>query len=384
MPPAEKPAGYLWSPSASPYRVQLAFDVVDRILLDVMRGFASIPKRGAEVGGVLLGRVDGDLIEIEDFEAVPCQYRFGPSYLLSDRDREQFRETVGRKRKDGLSAVGYYRSNTREEMTVAPEDIDLLDHEMPEPSAAALLIKPFATQTGVAGFFFRADGQFNRGPTAAEFQFLRKDLGGGRAPRSRDRPATEERVAAPIAAPVAAPVAVPLPAAPAPPVEHRPAGIAKSVLAAVAFVALGVGAGAGFWAAQQVAPYQIQAANDLSLEVQPSGDSLEVRWNPDATAVRQASHGMLHITEGGLRKSVALDTDQLRTGFVNYRGVPQSATVMLEVSQTARHSVRESLNFTLPANQALLPCCRSRPVETPVCSRRNQARPLTPETPPPA
>ena len=43
---------YNWTPEGKPVQVWLDFDVIDRMSAEVMRGFGSVPKRGAEVGGV--------------------------------------------------------------------------------------------------------------------------------------------------------------------------------------------------------------------------------------------------------------------------------------------------------------------------------------------
>ncbi len=82
---------------------------------EVAEAFAAVPRRGAETGGILLGTRDGDRLVIEDFEPVPCEHRFGPSYRLSDADREGMAESVAWFRacaQPGLSVLGYYRSHT--------------------------------------------------------------------------------------------------------------------------------------------------------------------------------------------------------------------------------------------------------------------------------
>jgi hypothetical protein len=69
------PGYYVWQIPGKPVAVHLHLDVVDRILADVMRGFSAVPKRGAEVGGVLLGRIengDRSIVYVEDFQSVAC------------------------------------------------------------------------------------------------------------------------------------------------------------------------------------------------------------------------------------------------------------------------------------------------------------------------
>src|SRR5437899_12667722 len=89
------PGYYVWAAPGRSVVVHLHLDVVDRILIDVMRGFGAVPKRGAEVGGVLLGRIekgDPSVVWIEDFVLVACEYKRGPSYLLTRDDLNAFEE----------------------------------------------------------------------------------------------------------------------------------------------------------------------------------------------------------------------------------------------------------------------------------------------------
>src|SRR6266496_3520464 len=117
---ARIPGAYVWEPVGKSISVRLSFDVVDRMLQDVMRGFGAVPKRGAEVGGILLGRTtsgDKTVAVVDDFELVPIEYRRSPSYLLSEEDARTFDAAVLRaeRRQDPLlRPIGYFRSHTRD------------------------------------------------------------------------------------------------------------------------------------------------------------------------------------------------------------------------------------------------------------------------------
>lgn len=181
------PGYFVWQAPGQPTIVQLSIDVVDRMGADIMRGFGLVPKRGAEVGGILIGTIKSDIIRIEDFEAVPCTYARGPSYLLTDAERASFEEACQRR---GTEAIGYYRSHTREGLVLQPEDIHLLERHF----QLALLVKPFATKPSNAGFFVRENGVF---PTATllEFPFRRWEMTGKSrpgAPRCRKGSARNE------------------------------------------------------------------------------------------------------------------------------------------------------------------------------------------------
>src|SRR5258705_13109085 len=87
---------FVWEVPGKPIAVHLSLDVVDHILPDVMRGFSAVPKRGAEVGGILLGTIerldDKTIVHVEACEIVPCEYKHGPSYFLSEGDLAAFEE----------------------------------------------------------------------------------------------------------------------------------------------------------------------------------------------------------------------------------------------------------------------------------------------------
>src|SRR5712692_1668225 len=110
------PGYYVWEIPGKPVVVHLHLDVVDRVLAEVMRGFGAVPKRGAEVGGLLLGTIehrDPALVRVEDFEPVACEYTRGPSYLFDDEDRRAFEEACERWQPDASPsayAIGYFRS----------------------------------------------------------------------------------------------------------------------------------------------------------------------------------------------------------------------------------------------------------------------------------
>ena len=65
-------ASYMWHPPGKRVSVRLSLDVVERLGFAVVEGFKSLPKRGLEVGGLLLGCTetpeDGTVISVQDFE----------------------------------------------------------------------------------------------------------------------------------------------------------------------------------------------------------------------------------------------------------------------------------------------------------------------------
>jgi hypothetical protein len=129
---------------------------------EVSEAFAAAPHRGAETGGILLGRREEDRIVVEDFEPVPSEHRFGPAYRLSDTDRELLQETLEWFRggaQPGLSVLGFYRSHTLPEVELGQEDEDLVRAHFGADEDLVLLVKPSLMGISEADFFVRRCGR---------------------------------------------------------------------------------------------------------------------------------------------------------------------------------------------------------------------------------
>jgi hypothetical protein len=387
--PSGAPAGiYKWEIPGKPVSVHLDLDVIDSVLPEVMRAFGAVPKRGAEAGGLLIGNISRDpagqsTVHVEQVELVPCVYARGPSYLLTGEDKIAFEQAVERWRLDASQpryAVGYFRSHTRDGLALSAEDVELLDRLFPDPAQIALLVRPFAAKPIQAGFFFREKGSFPP-ETPLPFAFSRREL-------------VEDVVAIPLPAP-SRPVEPP---PPEPPVAARPPEpVAESrtelrpyqgsprriiplpddpryaspeplplpsaakgsrargwIWVPLSFALLAIGAVFGLEAPGYVnlngylnlsSLTSHTAEFALGLAVSQSGDSLTVRWNPDAPAIRRAQSGTLEIEDGGYSKPVDLDSTHLQNGSIIYRNTSPSVRFRLVVSEGARVSVTETTDW---------------------------------------
>src|SRR5579872_685625 len=189
--PTQDPAGYyIWGVPGQAVVIHLRLDVVDRLAAEIMRGFGALPKRGAEIGGVLIGTIRPGvpaIVRIEDFETVPCEYRRGPSYLFAEEDGVAF-ENCFRRLQPSASplayGVGYFRSHTRDGFSLEADDIELMNNFFPSAAHVALLMKPYATKVSVGGFFVREYGEFPE-TTPLEFPMHRRELLGEDPPSRR-------------------------------------------------------------------------------------------------------------------------------------------------------------------------------------------------------
>jgi hypothetical protein len=352
----QDPAGYyVWEVSGQPVIVHIRLDVVDRLAAEVMRGFGAVPKRGAEVGGVLIGTTRPGvpaIVRIDDFEAVPCEYRRGPSYLFTEEDGRDFEDCWNRLQPSSSPSaytVGYFRSHTRDGFSLEAEDLELLDQFFPGPSQVALLIKPYATRVSVGAFFVREHGVFPE-ETPLEFPLRRRELLGEEAParrplaegrRAERRPRIEEN-------PQTA-FGFSEPARDAPPVaEPVRAWRSGWVWLPLTFLFLLLGVALGYQLSVTTgARAAASAAQDLSLSlsVKRNDDNLSVTWNRFASSVRAAQKGLLEIDDGGYTKPVSLDAAQLQNGSLIYHNATNSVRFRLTVYPQARLSVVETFEW---------------------------------------
>jgi hypothetical protein len=359
----QDPAGYyVWEVPGQSVVVHLRLDVVDRLAAEVMRGFGSVPKRGAEVGGFLIGAIRPGvpaIVRIEDFEPVACEYRRGPSYLFTEEDVVAL-EDSWRRFQPSVSpsayAVGYFRSHTRDGFSLAAEDLEILDRLFPGPAQVALLIKPYATKVSVAGFFVRVHGEFP-GTTALEFPLRRRELLGDEpAPRRSLAEGRGARSVGTVAASIEeSPQAAfsfagyePALSEDAAPTSARSRLRTGWVWLPLIFLFLILGTALGYQLAltlgARAAASTVQDLS-LSLSVKKSGDNLRVSWSNLSPAVRYSQRGLLEIDDGGYTRPVALDAAQLQNGSLIYRSVSNSVRFRMTVFPHARVSVVETLEW---------------------------------------
>ena len=394
MPAGGTAAGtaFLYEPPGKSVSISIEFDVIDRMNFDIMKGYGAVPKRGAEVGGILLGTAEqGDrlVVRIEDFVTVHCEHLRGPSFILSDNDMVRFTQALDQwapapdKR---IHAVGFFRSNTRNELQLGPEDRSLLDGRFPA-TALCLLVRPYATRIGEATYCWADGGRIPDRPSGELFPFRRNELGGGSRPK-HGAPAPGAQTDSPYDTGFAghedhsehhgglagSAMAGAIVDAVTPTfggladqgveestAEHEEAARVQDqkpakrnpswVWIPLSFVFLLLGVVLGFQISMSFnkppAPAKQADPYALGVSVARSGDSLLVKWSLDAPAVQKAQRAVLTIFDGDSRKTVDLALDDLARGGVLYRNHSQQARFRLEVFHSDSKSVTESAEIKL-------------------------------------
>ena len=209
-----------WSAPECPFRIEYALNVLEDVRLAVTDAFFSLPRGGAEIGGILLGKPDRGRLTITGYAPLECEHAFGPSFVLSPNDHRRLSELLAAHRRGagGIVAVGWYHSHTRSEIFLTDMDLEIHERYFPEPWQVALVVKPHAFQPMRAGFFFReATGKIRAESSYCEFKL---DGSGGGKPA---RPNEEEAEAAPPRARSAKPDPLP-----PPPADNRAAARAMA------------------------------------------------------------------------------------------------------------------------------------------------------------
>jgi proteasome lid subunit RPN8/RPN11 len=165
METAEESVLLPWSAAQCRFTVAYLPRVLDDIRLAVMGAFFSLPRGGAEVGGILLGDFRDGQLRITGYAEIECEHKFGPSFTLSDRDQARLAAMLEETRRSSPNrlAAGWYHSHTRSEIHLSGADQEIHRRFFPEAWQTALVLRPHALQPTRAGFFFREEDGSIRG-----------------------------------------------------------------------------------------------------------------------------------------------------------------------------------------------------------------------------
>lgn len=394
-----------WSVPQCPFAIEYVPRALDDIRLAVMDAFFSLPRGGAEIGGILLGSFASGRLTISDYVALDCEHAFGPSFTLSARDEGKMGELLAAARSGGLTAVGWYHSHTRSEIFLSDSDLQVHTRFFPEPWQIALVLKPHTFQPMRCGFFFREsggniqsassyheftldplpvhpipsgeipmpaemprtpmNGRDTQGPTIT----LEADaISATSVPESLTIPPGSGSVAPEIPAAVSeetagpqpeiAPQPPPAPAADLPVPAFGTEAPRRSSSAIKIFLVLAVTVGAAasgyetrdrwwnsiagvFHPAAQPEPFA-----SIGLATLDNDGQLQIHWDRFSPAIRRATGGRLSIADVGPKpQEFQLDPTRLQTGNFTYVREGESVTVTLTLDVPGGKPVHELSTF---------------------------------------
>jgi len=315
-------------------RVTLSPSLIRELRQSAIEAFLAIPRRGIEIGGLLFGQVrqgstiDGEseaaVFEVAAFEDVPCEHRYGPSYVLDETDRNRLAELLARHQRDGSPPiVGFYRSYTGREAQLDDADQELIRIFFPHRHFACLLLQPLSMEKCAAGFQFCGGGEVSAEPAYVPFPFEAAQM-------------KQETVEVPADTP---PVPVPIQIAPEAPPEvqtetRQPAPWYVSEYAAAAAPSASRSPSRSQWvlpvlscllaAIASFATYELWKATreprwvPLGLDARPSARELLISWDRGAPAVEQATRGVLAVNDGRTPVEIQLGPEQVHSGSFSY------------------------------------------------------------------
>jgi proteasome lid subunit RPN8/RPN11 len=371
----------VWSVSQSLVTVEYSLRTLDEIRLAVVDAFFSVPRGGAEIGGILLGKHTGNKVAILDYRPFDCEHANGPSFTLSPNDHSALRDMLVAiwAEGPGLSPVGWYHSHTRSEIVLSDADLEIHNRYFPESWQVALVLKPHTFQPMRAGFFVREkEGKIHA--TASRREFVLEPWAGSPAL------VTDVEVAVPIAATATAPAAAKAPAQadldlaeeeagaseesaePSEQGDHylprfarvaevAPAEPSRGWLPIIVAILAGLALGAGAYQSRQfwVTPLmgwitRITAASTepgnpappyLGLRCLDTDGQLWIFWDRNAPSVHAATSGTLIIHDGGQSHSINLDQPHLQAGSFTYGREGEKVDLTLTVVDGNGQSTRE-------------------------------------------
>ncbi len=395
-----------WTTPECPFTIEYTARVLDDIRLAVVDAFFSLPRGGAEIGGILLGRRNAGRLLITGSSALDCEHAYGPSFTLSPKDQARLGELLSSARTPGSQPVGWYHSHTRSEIFLSEADLDIHKRFFPEPWQVALVLKPHTFQPTRAGFFFsdsagviQAAAPYQefvldplpaqpvpQGPVAGESSAGELDRMGDSESFAAGGPViTLDAIAEPepvqprdsIAAPVrpeaplgelAAVEDQPVRHVPPPKLlsgENQPRGRWRIGVAAVV-IGAGLGAvsyktadlwmplvkqaGAAAWRQPEAAPKSEApppriVLPPVSLAVSEQAGQMQIRWNPDSEAISGAERGVVTIVDGSSTWNIDLDRPRLRSGAVSYSRQSERVDVALRLFRRDAPESREFSTF---------------------------------------
>jgi len=368
------PSSYVWEAPGGALSIHFALELVQQLGLEALEAYKAVPRRGLEIGGILLGRTASSggstTIYIEGYERVESEHRSGPSFRLSESDLERLDHLLQKHPR----RVGVYRTQTRAEtLAIESDDASWFERCCAGLDGVFLLIQP---ALGTAAVFLRRDGKLVR---EHEFPFRAGELA---AEAIVEHEADEAAVE---------------PTADTPHQPRLSAARTRQTLQQrdwcwqVAAVLFGAVVGAALWAhfRPRVAPPPVERARTstevrpaatpsrgIGLHVQREGRALHLSWDP----VRNATHGTLYIQDGTHHSQLELDQMELRVGTLSYWPETQDVVFQLEVpeaNETKHGAIR--VVGGMPTPQVTLP--RRAPAAAASPTSTSEARTAAPVLP---
>jgi hypothetical protein len=391
----------IWSQASRNFEIHIEPEVIGRLGTESLVAFKRVPRRGLEIGGILLGRTeigeDTTTFLIEGFQPIESEHRSGPSYVLSDSDFAALQTALT---KNGTACLGVYRSQTRsDQLAIQNSDIELFERCFGPGDALFLMLAPLP---GTGGFFYRADGKLR---CVYEFALVSSlssvtTRPGHTSSQMRIRPqsspttlvlsnakhldAQDAENALSLSGELSEPSSQVVPLS-----SEFGAGnitsksghsvgqnsgwkIGMFVLAVITLLVLTAGVFSDSF--RHVLSPDRRGPQFLHLTVQREGPSLRLLWDRNSSTLRSASRAVLHIRDGDHQSDRDLTPSELSGGVLTYEPKSSEVTFRLEAYSTEPNAIG-SIQVMFP--ESPIPQAPA-PLPAPVAEATVEAKPSPP------
>lgn len=371
-----------WESATGSASVELNRELIQTLRGEVYRGVQALPRRGAEVGGLLLGRFANSneiAVRVESIGPVSCEHRFGPSFILSDTDRAGLEQRLAAYGADKeVAVVGYYRSCTGRDIELDEADEELARMYFTDPRQIFLLIKPVSLRECVAAYFYKRHGRLlteGQPPLSLNTEYTSM-------PSPPEEPVVQP--SAPILPAEARHVEPPFverpfverPMVPPGTVRHRrrarreqareeeeeqPGRLRRLLLT---FAALAATVGLIFFLGW-LNPARGPRFSNLGLNVHQTSNGLEVVWDGAKAASQDVRRGVLSITDGASENAVELNRAALERGKFVYEPASNDVLVRLSIYGAVGQPAGESFRVVVVPQKTPPPARAAPAIEPP-------------------
>ncbi len=324
-----------WSVHGLTPTIEYSLVEIARIVEVVVKGYFQFPHGGIEVGGVLFGDRVGELVRIHASRPLACAHEQGPRFVLSPADQKPLQRLLDDFQADPLlrnyRPVGWYRSRTLSDISLAPEDVEIFNRYFPHPWQVTLVLRPEVGKPTRAGYFIHEPGKllkvdasydpFEAGPLLevpqAESPPMLTAASPPQTPQLTEPEPPPSYATASASEPVQPARIAVTPASPLPPrppkllldLPRRRGFPWQPVLAGLGSLML-----AGVAASWFVVAKWSAAAPTVGLRVVQKNGEIQAQWNPNSEPVKQARQAFIEVMDGESRTDFALEPEALRRG----------------------------------------------------------------------
>ncbi len=347
----------LWTASSGAPSIEFSPALLEEVRSEVVRALHGMGKGGLEVGGILLGRFEGENYRIDTWRPVRCDYSRGSSFLLSDRDVATLSCQIEAVQADpvfeGRRVLGWFISHTRGGLEPRVDESQMHTRLFDNPGSLLLTVQPSRFGDAHVGIhIFEPGDPPSLRPLDPPLPLL--PAPGVRTASADNRTGVQPQTGLPWQMEAEAPARRSVFATKWLKWVVSAAGVAFIVLAVLAArggkqVSQGVQASAG--------PVHVDPSGPpralLSLHLRKTDDAIEVSWDTSSPGVNGASAGVLTVLDQGEVFARQLTAEELRLGRIDYTRSFGEIRVRLSVTGKDGQQVEEA--HYAPNNLPALP-----------------------------